>query len=56
MDIVAVGKERKAMGLTVEDEVETLDKSGSSDDDEVLELECIEVRDSDSKLSLLESE
>lgn len=53
---MAVRKERKAIRLTIKDKVEILNKSGSSDNNKVLELECIKVQDSGSESSLSESE
>lgn len=56
VDILAVRKERKAIGLVEEDDMETLDKSGSGDNNEAMKFECIEVKESDTKLSSSESE
>lgn len=56
INIIAVKKERKAIRLIMEDKVEILNKSGFSDNDEVLELEYIKIWDLGSELLLLESE
>lgn len=56
VDIVAIGKERAAMGLADEDPAPTLEASGSEDEDEVEELECIVVHDSESDTSLSDCE
>lgn len=43
VDIVVVGKERKVIGLVEEDPAEPLDDDKFSDDNEIMEMECIEV-------------
>lgn len=52
VDIVAIGKERKAIGLAEKNPPEIIENDKSSDDDEVMEMECIEIRKSDTESSL----
>lgn len=53
---MAIGKKRKAMGLVKEEDPETLDESGSSGEDKVMELEYIIVYGLDSEESLFDCE